>query len=108
MGTGASTSRSSSRTTSQESDFNSRATFINVIDASSSGSMRGLSMDESKLKGVPKSPEIKNLINAALKGKFMFASLNSAQLVKLIDVFSPVVCKAGEKIIEQGGVGDYM
>lgn len=90
-----------------ENDFSSRETIVNVIDSAGYNS-RGLSLDESKLAVVPKSNEIKALISEALKGKFMFATLKSSQLAKLIDVFKPVSCSKGEKIIEQGAVGDYM
>jgi hypothetical protein len=55
-----------------------------------------------------KSDAVRELISSALKGNFIFESLTRHELENLIDVFSPISCVAGDEIIKQGAVGDFM
>jgi hypothetical protein len=51
---------------------------------------------------------VREAIRAALKKNFIFQALAPSDVEKLVDVFSPQACAAGENIIEQGAQGDYM
>jgi hypothetical protein len=59
---------------------------------------------------VPKTDSERTLIQNGLKGNFIFDSLSQQQLDRIIDVFRPVKCAAGETIIQQGASGglDHM
>mmetsp|Transcript_39656 Transcript_39656/g.51136 ORF Transcript_39656/g.51136 Transcript_39656/m.51136 type:complete len:1011 (-) Transcript_39656:146-3178(-) len=57
---------------------------------------------------IPKSDDSRYLIMNAIKGMFLFESLNSRELNDLIDIFAPKSCNEGDTIIEQGDTGDFM
>lgn len=63
---------------------------------------------DNELKCIPKIGDDKILINKAIKKMFMFQQLDRNQIKKLIDSFSPVLCTAGEVVIQEGDHGEFM
>jgi len=51
---------------------------------------------------------VREVIRAALKKNFIFQALAPSDVEKLVDVFSPLSCAAGDNVIVQGAPGDYM
>ncbi len=79
-----------------------------VIDASASSMLLSQGTKTLAAAVFPKSNEARNIIRSALLKSFIFQTLAPAELERLIDVFSPVSCDAGDHIIDQGGLGDFM
>ena len=56
---------------------------------------------------IPKSDEQKKRIEVAIRGNFLFRSLDEEQYVDVVNAMAEKQVKAGEEVIKQGGIGDF-
>jgi CRP-like cAMP-binding protein len=56
---------------------------------------------------IPKSDEQKKRIETAIRGNFLFRSLDEEQYMDVVNAMAEKHVKTGEEVIKQGGIGDY-